>query len=307
METDADAPQEDDQFEVTPELACLNCGAERLGDYCQGCGQYHLDNRLTLRVVWREFAERFLKLERGLAATVLLALRNPGGLARRYVAGERRRFVNPISFLLIGSAISVLLLPISLSSDRLLNDPSFTAAQPDSTQLSAQFEAGMRIGGGDPTAMTDEERGEAINKAQEFQTAFLPIYLSTVQKLYSVFSLALVLVLAGLFKLFFSGRTPTYTFAETMVAACYLSGIYLILAALSSSLLAPFAPILYGTVLSFVLLIGLAAYAETGFYERSTRAAMLGALSGLVGLVGYTVIIILVAVPLVVVQYIFKG
>ncbi|HMB90182.1 MAG TPA: hypothetical protein VKP65_05000 [Rhodothermales bacterium] len=53
----ADAP-----LVTTPET-CPNCGAERVGEYCQGCGQHYLRRRLTLRILWREFAERFFKLE----------------------------------------------------------------------------------------------------------------------------------------------------------------------------------------------------------------------------------------------------
>ena len=283
---------------------CLNCGAERLGAYCQRCGQHHLDDRLTLRVVWREFAERFLKLERGLLATLKLALLDPGALARRYVGGERRRFVNPISFLLIGSAIAVLMIPLYASQDRIVNDTSMPTVAQDSTARAAQFDLGVRLAGGDPSELSADERAEAIQRSVEAQEEFLPLYLSTMQQLYSVFSIVLALALAGWFKLFFAGRTPSYTFAETLVAGCYVAGIYLLLSATIASLLAPFAPILGGTIVSALLLLGLAALAARGFYERTAGAAALGALSGALALVAYMVTVVVVAIPVVIVKMI---
>ena len=287
--------------------SCLNCGAERLGDYCQRCGQHHLDDRLTVRVVWREFAERFLKLERGLPATLGLALRDPGALARRYVGGERRRFVNPISFLLIGSAIAVLMIPLYASQDRLLNDTSIPVGAQDSTAVAAQFDLGVRLAGGDPTELSAEEREAAIQSSMEAQEEFFPLYLATMQQLYSVFSIVLALALAGLYKLFFAGRTPSYTFAETLVASCYIAGIYLLLSATLASLLAPFAPILVGTIVSAVLVIGLAALAARGFYERTAGAAALGALSGALALVSYMLAIVLIAIPVVIVKLVMDA
>ena len=112
-----------------PTGGCLDCGAPRLGDYCHGCGQRHADDRLTLRSVWRDFAERFLKWERGLPATVRMALLDPGRLAREYVAGRRRRYVNPVSFLILGATVAVLLIPLYASQERMMSSPSRPAAE----------------------------------------------------------------------------------------------------------------------------------------------------------------------------------
>lgn len=299
----APAPPETTTPEAGPGVpsSCLNCGADRLGAYCHNCGQHHLDDRLTLRVVWREFAERFLKLERGLFATTKAALLDPGGLARRYVEGQRRRFVNPISFLLIGSALAVLALPLYASSERMASDPMM-AAQSDTTRIAASVDLGIRMAGGDPSELTEAERTEIIAESVERQERFLPAYLSTVQQLYSVFSIALALALAGFLKLFFSGRERTYTFAETLVLGCYVAGIYVLLAAVLASAMAPFAPLMAGTIVSAVLIVGLGALAARGFYERTAGTAALGALSGLLALVAYVVVVVVVALPIVVIK-----
>ena len=285
---DAVASQERDR--------CLNCGAGRVGAYCHGCGQHYLDDQLTIRTVWREFAERFLKLERGLPKTVGLALVAPGQLARRYVEGERRKFVNPVSFLLIGSALAVLLIPLYGSMDRLESDPMMVA-QSDSTRISASMELGARLAGGDLNELSAEQRTRIIAQAQEQQARFMPAYLSTVQQLYSVFSVVLALSLAGALRLFFSGRERAFTYAETVVLGCYVGGVYIALTSVIASAIAPFAPILVGSVVSFVLLLVYTAFAAWGFYGRSAGDAALGAVSGLLAFVVYMVSVVVVAIP----------
>ena len=298
----APAPEEMPPEAVAPEAApCLNCGADRLGDYCHACGQHHLDDRLTLRVVWREFAERFLKLERGLLGTTRAALVDPGALARRYVEGQRKRFVNPISFLLLASAVAVLMLPLYASTDRMLNDPML-AAQSDSTRLATSMELGFELGGGDWDAVPEAERAELIAEAVERQERFLPAYISTVQQLYSVFSVALAVAFAALYKLFFSGRDRTFTFAETLILGCYLTGIYVLLSALFASAMTPFAPVIAGTIVTTFLAVGLGALGARGFYERTAGAAALGGLTGLVALAVYLVVVVVVAIPIVIVK-----
>lgn len=87
---------------------CSNCGAERVGAYCHNCGQQFLEGRLTLRRLWSEFAARFLNLEQGFGRTLWELFTDPGGVARRYVEGERRRYTNPLSYFLFATAVSLL-------------------------------------------------------------------------------------------------------------------------------------------------------------------------------------------------------
>ena len=284
-----------------PDRQCLDCGAPRLGDYCQDCGQYHRDDRLTLRSVWRDFAERFLKFERGLPATVRRAVTDPGGLARDYVRGRRRRYVNPVSFLLLGSALAVLLIPLYGSAERLMGDPSIPGNRPGAAAVG--FDLGVQIAGGDPSQITPEERARIIAESQERQAEFFPAYLSTVNQLYSVFTVVLALAFAGFLKLFFSGRPRTDTFAETLVLGLFFAGTY---AALSSVVASGVAlaggPLAVGMAATTALLVGGAAWAAAGFYDRSWGAAGLGAVSGVAALVVYMVSVMVIALPVVMVK-----
>ena len=274
---------------------CLDCGAPRLGEFCHRCGQYHLDDRLTVRVIWREFAERFLKLERGLFATARLAVLDPGRLGREYVEGRRRRYMNPVSFLLLGSALAVLLMPLYGSAERLMNDTSMPGQS--RAAYSRSLDAGIRIAGGDPSELSSEERERLITESMKRQEQFMPEYLQTVSRLYSVFSVGLAVGLAVFLKLFFGGRPKTYTFAETLVLGCFFAGAYTALTSIVASALAPFAPIAVGTVVTTVLLIVGSAYAATGFYGRSWGTAALGAVSGICAFVVYILTVAVVALP----------
>ena len=83
----------------THETACLNCGAELHGPYCHRCGQKSHVHR-TLTAFWHDLVHGVLHVEGKIWHTLpLLALR-PGELTRRYVQGERARFLSPVALFL---------------------------------------------------------------------------------------------------------------------------------------------------------------------------------------------------------------
>lgn len=79
--------------------ACLNCGAALTGPFCRECGQEAHVHR-TAAAILHDLAHGVLHLEGRFWSTLpMLALR-PGELTRRYIAGERRKFVSPMAFFL---------------------------------------------------------------------------------------------------------------------------------------------------------------------------------------------------------------
>ena len=285
---------------VTAASRCLDCGADRLGNYCHDCGQHHRDDRLTLRSIWRDFAERFLKWERGLPATARLAVLDPGRLAREYVGGRRRRYLNPVSFLILGSTVAVLLIPIYASPERMQDQIEAGGGLGDPE---AQFNMGYQLGGGDPTELSDEERAEIIARSTELQTEFVPTYVETVGQLYSVFSVVLAFAFAGFLKLFFSGRRQSDTFAETLVLGFFFAGAYAGISAVVASVVAlAGGSVNAGLVATVGLLVAGAAWAAAGFYGRGWGNVALGALSGALAFVVYTVGVLVIALPIVVLK-----
>lgn len=88
--------------EPTHGTHCLNCRAELTGAYCARCGQAAEVHR-TMAAIWHEILHGVLHLEGKIWQTLPeLALR-PGQLTRRYIHGERARFVSPLALFLFSA------------------------------------------------------------------------------------------------------------------------------------------------------------------------------------------------------------
>ena len=94
----------------TAEL-CRNCEAPRVGDYCHTCGQHFLEGRLSVRSLTVEFVAQKLSLQRGFLRTFWELCIRPGGMIRDYVNGRRQRYTNPVGYLTLATAASLLLRP----------------------------------------------------------------------------------------------------------------------------------------------------------------------------------------------------
>jgi hypothetical protein len=74
--------------------ACLNCGAPLGGPFCSNCGQRAKLNR-TLSSFLADFVAGMVNFEGRLWQTLPMLAWCPGDLTRRYVEGQRARFVSP--------------------------------------------------------------------------------------------------------------------------------------------------------------------------------------------------------------------
>jgi hypothetical protein len=83
----------------THESACLNCGTELIGAHCHQCGQ-HAHVHRTLGAFMHDLVHGVLHLEGKTWRTLPLLAWKPGELTRRYIAGERARFVSPMALFL---------------------------------------------------------------------------------------------------------------------------------------------------------------------------------------------------------------
>jgi hypothetical protein len=81
------------------EKACLNCGCELTGEYCHCCGQKAHVHR-TLRAFGHDLLHGALHFEGKTWKTLPLLVWKPGELTRRYIAGERAKFVSPVALFL---------------------------------------------------------------------------------------------------------------------------------------------------------------------------------------------------------------
>jgi hypothetical protein len=90
-----------------PPEACPNCGTSRLGAYCHVCGQRYADARLTVALIWGWFVNDVFDLDHGLLLTVRELFTRPGEMIRCYVAGQRRRYTNPATYLFLTVGLSL--------------------------------------------------------------------------------------------------------------------------------------------------------------------------------------------------------
>jgi hypothetical protein len=83
----------------THEANCLNCGAALAGPFCYACGQ-HAHVHRTLEAFFHDFLHGVLHFEGKIWRTLPLLAWRPGELTRRYIDGQRARFVSPIALFL---------------------------------------------------------------------------------------------------------------------------------------------------------------------------------------------------------------
>lgn len=78
---------------------CLNCGAQLDGAFCKNCGQKAQVHR-TLSAFWHDFTHSIFHFEGKIWRTLPMLAFKPGDLTRRYIHGERARYVSPLALFL---------------------------------------------------------------------------------------------------------------------------------------------------------------------------------------------------------------
>lgn len=79
--------------------ACLNCGTALIGEHCHQCGQAAHIHR-SLGAIWHDLLHGVMHFEGRMWATLPLLAFRPGELTRRYIDGERAKFVSPMAMFL---------------------------------------------------------------------------------------------------------------------------------------------------------------------------------------------------------------
>ncbi|MBL0925071.1 MAG: DUF3667 domain-containing protein [Sphingomonadaceae bacterium] len=78
---------------------CLNCGTALMGAHCHACGQKAKVHR-TLHAFGHDILHSVLHFDGKIWRTLPMLAWNPGELTRRYVHGERAKFVSPLALFL---------------------------------------------------------------------------------------------------------------------------------------------------------------------------------------------------------------
>ncbi|MFL6784907.1 MAG: DUF3667 domain-containing protein [Sphingomicrobium sp.] len=116
----------------THERSCLNCGAPLTGPYCAVCGQKSHVHR-SLRGFFQDFVQGLFNFEGKIWRTLPMLALKPGEMTRRYIAGERARYVSPVALYLF----------TVFATFAVLN---FTGALDATGKTPKQVESGLKIG-----------------------------------------------------------------------------------------------------------------------------------------------------------------
>ena len=225
---------------------CPNCGAERTGRYCRDCGQRFPDDRLALRTLLRELPARYLNLEQGFLATLIGVLRHPGKVARRYVLGERRKVSNPLTLMLLGASLQLLVLALF---------------QDVTQELLADGIADARARAPGPYENLDAILGEPAEVRMPI------IYSSMIRGAYTYAALLFFCFpFAALLRLLRSDDPVPLRFAEHLIFSLYTVSCLLVLTAFTNLLTFAFAKSLQPYFAFGTYLIYGGYMAHTGFY-----------------------------------------
>lgn len=85
--------------------ACKNCGATATGNFCEQCGQKTDIHKITFSHLLHEFFHALTHADKGFLFLIKELIFRPGHVAAEYLDGKRKKYFNPLSFLVIASAI----------------------------------------------------------------------------------------------------------------------------------------------------------------------------------------------------------
>jgi hypothetical protein len=86
-------------------MICANCNGPVDTNFCPSCGQKNNVHRITAGHVLHEGFHSITHTDRGFLLLVKELITRPGFLAKEYIEGKRKRYFNPLSFLVISSAL----------------------------------------------------------------------------------------------------------------------------------------------------------------------------------------------------------
>lgn len=137
---------------------CLNCGAVLLGSHCHTCGQSAHIHR-SFSAFWHDILHGVLHFDGKFWNTLPLLAWQPGQLTRRYIHGERAKFISPMAIFLF--AIFMMFAVFSY-----VGYPNFSDAQkPEETQAGNTGASGAS---GD-TGERSDERENILKEIAKFE------------------------------------------------------------------------------------------------------------------------------------------
>jgi hypothetical protein len=86
---------------------CKNCGTEFEGKFCNNCSQKANTHRFTIGHFGHDFLHALTHTDKGIFFLMKELFVRPGKVALEYNAGKRKKYFNPITYLLIMLAVQI--------------------------------------------------------------------------------------------------------------------------------------------------------------------------------------------------------
>lgn len=94
--------------QTEPATTCANCGMTLTGPFCHACGQRGATHTLTLPHLLHEIPHAIFHVDRGLLVTIRALALHPGPTINAYLDGQRIRYFNPLSMLVLLAGLCAL-------------------------------------------------------------------------------------------------------------------------------------------------------------------------------------------------------
>ncbi|MCW3796391.1 DUF3667 domain-containing protein [Sphingomonas sp. BN140010] len=161
---------------------CLNCGAALGGSYCASCGQKALIPR-SLAGFAGDLVAGLFNFEGKFWATLPMLAWRPGELTRRYVEGQRSRFISPVALYLFSVFLMFAALSFSgtLSNVKITGDLDSAAREELVALQRLEQDRASTVSQGKPTAELDRKiasQREELKQLQQLKEGRLPTGLS---------------------------------------------------------------------------------------------------------------------------------
>lgn len=89
-------------------MLCKNCKVELAKEdgFCQNCGARVIQERISLRFLFNEFMDKVLSVDNKILKTFFHLIIKPDIVINDYIQGVRKKYFNPVSYLLISITLS---------------------------------------------------------------------------------------------------------------------------------------------------------------------------------------------------------
>ncbi len=254
--------------------------------------------RLTLRRLWVEFASRVFNLNRGLLATVVGMSRRPGQVPLDYVEGRRRTYTNPLTYLLLASALSLFMLQFS---EGAMRDQFRDQMERQEAQRSAGDDAGGVLHDHDGDGVRDHDPDEFERFSENLDALmadggalYMEKMMSTLKRYNQWLMVLLCVPLTLLLRVLFG---PSRHVPEIAVFSLYVVAQGVLITALILPILTRMGQA--ATMASVLVYFGLAAWAAVQFWGEGWSAAARAFAAMVVSYAVYTGFVIAVVVAVI--------